>query len=102
MAARADGTTAFSGDPLGSMSWGYPARADCTDQPAKRFAGTMLTRNADMAVADMWVYCALGDAGRSLIMAAMGPLSARAYHQVLKSARTIAHLAEALQYRPRR
>ena len=60
-------------------------------------------------------FCELDDAGKALIRQAMSQLqlSARAYHRVLKLARTIAdldqeedianqYLAEALQYRPRR
>jgi magnesium chelatase family protein len=85
------------------------------DRQAQRFAHTTLTCNADMAVADVRVHCGLDDAGRSLMKAAMSQLqlSARAFHRVLKLSRTIAdlagsgaikvtHLAEALQYRPRR
>ena len=57
----------------------------------------------------------MDDAGRNLLRAAMQQLhmSARAYHRILKLSRTIAdltgsesietaHLAEAIQYRPRR
>jgi magnesium chelatase family protein len=53
-------------------------------------------------------YCDLDAAGQSLIKAAMRQLhlSARAYHRILKLARTIADLAgseriEAVQYRSR-
>jgi magnesium chelatase family protein len=70
--------------------------------------------NADMAPADVRQFCNLDETGRALMKAAMSQLnlSARAYHRVLKLARTIAdlagaaeigpqHLAEALQYRPK-
>ena len=85
------------------------------DRQARRFAGTALACNADMGVAEVRQFCTLDDAGRSLMKAAMAQLqmSARAFHRVLKLSRTIAdlagseaikvtHLAEALQYRPRR
>ncbi|HVN54632.1 MAG TPA: YifB family Mg chelatase-like AAA ATPase [Anaerolineaceae bacterium] len=80
----------------------------------QRFQGSDVACNADMHPAEVRKFCALDDAGRSLMKAAMSQLqlSARAYHRVLKLARTIAdlagaetiapqHLAEALQYRPR-
>src|SRR5207247_10579130 len=70
--------------------------------------------NADMRIVEIRKFCKLQDEGQSLMRAAMSQLnlSARAYHRILKLARTIAdlagcveigsvHLAEALQYRPK-
>ena len=76
--------------------------------------GRSLATNADMGPAEVRELCPVDDAGHSLLRAAMRQLhmSARAYHRMLKLARTIAdlagaesietaHLAEAIQYRQR-
>ncbi|HTI14905.1 MAG TPA: YifB family Mg chelatase-like AAA ATPase [Dictyobacter sp.] len=80
----------------------------------QRLKGTNLTSNAEMGPAEVRDFCIVDEAGEKLLKAAMQQLhlSARAYHRVLKLARTIAdladsdiisanHVAEAIQYRPR-
>ena len=83
----------------------------------KRFTNgkaTDIVANADMRIGEIRQFCQLQAEGQSLMRSAMSQLqlSARAYHRILKLARTIAdlagseeiqstHLAEALQYRPK-
>ena len=70
--------------------------------------------NSEMGPGEVWKFCPLEDGAKSLLQAATVQLSlsARAFHRILKVARTIsdldssgeigvAHLAEALQYRSR-
>jgi magnesium chelatase family protein len=80
----------------------------------KRLAGTRLTSNAEFTASEVRQFCQVEEAAQSLLKTAMKQLylSARAFHRVLKLARTIAdldksevikthHVAEAIQYRPR-
>ena len=79
---------------------------------ARRFEGTGLITNSEMGPVEVWEYCKVDDTAAGLLRMATSRLhlSARAFHRVLKLARTIAdlggaenvespHLAEALQYR---
>jgi magnesium chelatase family protein len=81
---------------------------------ARRFEGTTFRTNADMGLRKLQEHVVLDEAGESMMKAAVRQLhlSARGYHRVLKLSRTIAdltgdervqaaHVAEALQYRPR-
>jgi magnesium chelatase family protein len=80
-----------------------------------RFSENRILCNADMRPAEIRQNCALDVSAQSLLKTAMNQmhLSARAFHRILKLARTIAdleglsnikaqHVAEAIQYRPRR
>jgi magnesium chelatase family protein len=103
-------------DRLGEPSESIRARVErARDLQRQRFEGKSISCNADMGPTEVREICRLDDTGRALIRAAMQQLqmSARAFHRILKLARTIAdlagadrietaHLAEAIQYRPRR
>ncbi len=80
----------------------------------ERFKGTNLVCNADMTPVEVREFCKTEPGAQSLLRTAMRQLSlsARAFHRILKLARTIAdlanaetiapsHLAEAIQYRSR-
>ena len=107
----------LSGDRLGETSETICKRVQAAcDIQRERFSKLdskhPIFCNADMRVGEIRQFCKLQDEGQSLMRAAMSQLnlSARAYHRILKLARTIAdlagsediqspHLAEALQYR---
>ena len=108
----------LSGDRIGESSEAIRDRVQIArDIQNKRFSlngSSDIICNADMRVGEIRQFCKLQDEGQSLMRAAMTQmnLSARAYHRILKLARTIGdlagsediqsvHLAEALQYRPK-
>ncbi len=108
----------LSADRLGESSEAIRTRVqaarDLQNQRFSKKGSSDIVCNADMRVGEIRQYCKVGDEGQRLMRAAMTQLnlSARAYHRILKLARTISdlsgseeiqsvHLAEALQYRPK-
>ncbi|MEI7848405.1 MAG: YifB family Mg chelatase-like AAA ATPase [Chloroflexota bacterium] len=105
----------LTSDRLGETSASIRTRVQAARQrQLDRFKGSDIICNSDMRIAEVRKFCKLDETGDSLVRAAMSQLnlSARAYHRILKLARTIAdlagsesiqtpHLAEALQYRPK-
>ena len=103
-------------DRLGEKSEKAQARVEAARLIQRaRFNGTRLSCNAEMTPTEVREFCQAEEGAQSLLKAAMKQLylSARAFHRILKIGRTLAdlenadiikahHLAEAIQYRPRR
>src|SRR3989304_451069 len=102
-------------DRLGEPSSAPRARVETPRAPQpRRFEGTRLVCNAEMSPAEVRQHCKVDGVAQGLLKAAMAQLhlSARAFHRILKLARTIAdldgvemiearHVAGAVQHRPR-
>ena len=89
----------LSGDRVGETSAFIRARVQAARNiQTRRFSNiesSDIVCNADMRVGEIRQFCRVGDEGQRLMRAAMTQLnlSARAYHRILKLARTIADLA---------
>ena len=89
----------LSGDRVGEPSECIPARVqDARDLQTKRFSSngsSDIVCNADMRVGEIRKFCKLHEENQSLMQVATSQLklSARAYHRILKLAKTIADLA---------
>jgi magnesium chelatase family protein len=106
----------LTGNRTGEKSSIIQSRVDeARSKQLIRFQSSSQVCNADMGPREVRQYCDPGVDGLNLLRQAMKKLNltARGYHRVLKLSRTIAdmtgeesiqpaHLAEALQYRPRR
>jgi magnesium chelatase family protein len=105
----------LSDNRLGEDSRAVRQRVETARQiQRERFSGNNIVCNADMTAVEVRDFCSVEPSAQSLLQAAMKQLSlsARAFHRILKLARTIAdldgsaeisasHLAESLQYRIR-
>jgi magnesium chelatase family protein len=105
----------LSADHLGEPSGTIRERVEAARlRQMARFAGHGKTSNAEMGPGEVRRHCVLDGEGQALLRTAARQmqLTARAYHRVLKLARTVAdlagcngiqprHLAEALHYRPK-
>jgi len=87
---------------------------EARERQRARFSNSKIKTNAEMRIPDIKKYCQIDEESQLLLKSAVTQLnlSARAYHRILKMARTIAdlaksekimtnHIAEAIQYRPK-
>ncbi len=103
-------------DRLGETSAKVQERVtEARERQLARYKGMRITCNAEMTATEIREHCKVDDTAQGLLQSAMKHmhLSARAFHRILKLALSIsdlegagcikaAHIAEAIQYRPRR
>ncbi len=105
----------LSGERTGETSVDIAARVQAArGRQEARFSATAINTNSEMGVSDIETHCKVDSTAKDILRQAMQQfsLSARGYHRILKVSRTIAdladsenvevaHVAEALQYRPK-